>query len=102
MTCFPSPTPIGLGLGPDSPWDDQHCPGNLGFTAGRDFTCLIVTYVCILTSQHSTFSRHQASTRWERSSTTRSKLRIQSFGIPLDRQSFSAQDLSMSKLLRTF
>ena len=28
-TCCPSPTPFGLGLGPDLPWADEPSPGNL-------------------------------------------------------------------------
>jgi hypothetical protein len=38
----------------------------------------------------------------QRSSTTLPCGKVQSFGITLDRQSFSAQDHSMSKLLRIF
>lgn len=32
--CLPSPSPFGLGLGPDLPRDDWHRPGNLGLAAG--------------------------------------------------------------------
>ena len=71
--------------------------------ADGDFTRLIVTYVCILTCERSTVSSLPASLHLQRSSTTTTTLviAIQSFGITLDRQSFSAQDLSMSQLLRT-
>ena len=34
-TCYPSATPPGLALGPDSPRADQLYPGNLGYSAGR-------------------------------------------------------------------
>ena len=47
-------------------------------------------------------SRHHPSMRMQRSSTTLPCGKVQSFGITLDRQSFSAQDHSMSKLLRIF
>ena len=30
-TCFPSPTTIVLGLGPDLPWADEPSPGILAF-----------------------------------------------------------------------
>ncbi|ABZ84886.1 hypothetical protein HM1_3126 [Heliomicrobium modesticaldum Ice1] len=39
-TCCPSPTPFGLGLGPDLPWADEPSPGNLRLAAGRILTCL--------------------------------------------------------------
>ena len=61
LTCFPSPTPIGLGVGPDYPRDEKRCPGNLGFTAAGDFTRLIVTHVYILSSHQSTVGRPSAS-----------------------------------------
>ena len=32
-TCYPSTTPFGLALGPDSPRADQLYPGNLGYSA---------------------------------------------------------------------
>ena len=34
-TCCPSPTPLGLGLGPDFPRADQLYPGNLRYSAWR-------------------------------------------------------------------
>ena len=39
-TRCPSPTPFGLGLGPDSPWEDEPCPGNLGFSMVKILTSL--------------------------------------------------------------
>jgi hypothetical protein len=32
-TRYPSTTPVGLALGPDSPWAEQPAPGTLGHTA---------------------------------------------------------------------
>ena len=31
-TCYPSPTTLVLGLGPDLPWADEPSPGNLGLS----------------------------------------------------------------------
>ena len=39
-TCCPSPTPFGLGLGPDLPWVDEPSPGNLRHTTVRFRTSL--------------------------------------------------------------
>ena len=39
-TNCPSPTPFGLGLGPDLPWADEPSPGNLRFSAGGILTLL--------------------------------------------------------------
>ena len=48
-TRCPSTTPVGLALGPDSPWADWPGPGNLGLSAGKVLTCLIATHACIHT-----------------------------------------------------
>jgi hypothetical protein len=48
-TRCPSTTPVGLALGPDSPWADWPGPGTLGLPAGKVLTCLIATHACILT-----------------------------------------------------
>ena len=53
LTCFPSTTPFGLTLGPDLPWEDEPCPGNLRFTARWILTIFIATHAGILTSQQS-------------------------------------------------
>ena len=37
-TRCPSTTPVGLALGPDSPWADEPTPGTLGHTAGGILT----------------------------------------------------------------
>ena len=53
-TRYPSTTPVGLALGPDSPWADWPGPGTLGLSAGKVLTCLIATHACILTPHTST------------------------------------------------
>ncbi len=53
-TGCPSPTPFGLGLGPDSPWVDDPCPGNLWLAAAWILTMLLATHAGILTSAPST------------------------------------------------
>ena len=53
LTCFPSVTPLGLTLGADSPYVDERCVGNLGFSARGILTPFIVTHVSILTSDTS-------------------------------------------------
>ena len=50
LTYLPSTTPFGLVLGPDSPYDDEHSVGNLGFTAKWIRTIFIATHACMLTS----------------------------------------------------
>src|SRR3954466_11884997 len=47
-TRCPSTTPVGLALGPDSPWADWPGPGTLRLSAGKGFTWLIATRACIL------------------------------------------------------
>ena len=39
-----------LGLGPDLPWDDERCPGNLRLSVDKILTCLFATHTNILTS----------------------------------------------------
>ena len=63
LTCFPSTTPFGLALGPDLPWEDEPCPGNLRFTARWILTIFIATHASILTSQQSSPPHGNPSTR---------------------------------------
>jgi hypothetical protein len=70
--------------------------------AGQYLTGLIVTYVCILSSGSSIVSYLQTSQPPECSSTKQqSKLLHPELRYNAYRQSFSAQNLSMSQLLRT-
>ena len=39
-TGCPSTTPVGLALGPDSPWEDELDPGTLSHPADKILTCL--------------------------------------------------------------
>ena len=68
-TRCPSTTPVGLALGPDSPWADWPGPGTLGLTAGKVLTCLIATHACILTPPTSTTGHPVASRNGGRSPT---------------------------------
>ena len=38
--CYPSPTPLGLSLGPDLPWADEPSPGNLRLSMAWILTTL--------------------------------------------------------------
>src|SRR5215469_15907831 len=53
-TRHPSTTPVGLALGPDSPWAEQPGPGTLGLSAPPILTADIATHACILTHAPST------------------------------------------------
>jgi hypothetical protein len=68
-TRCPSTTPVGLALGPDSPWADWPGPGTLGLSAGKVLTCLIATHACILTPDPSTTDHSAASQKTGRSPT---------------------------------
>ena len=68
-TRCPSTTPVGLALGPDSPWADWPGPGTLGLSAGKVLTCLIATHACILTPPPSTTGYPAASQNEGRSPT---------------------------------
>ena len=71
-TRCPSTTPVGLALGPDSPWEDELDPGTLSHPAGKILTCQFVTHACILTRTHSTAPHGTASPRARRSPTQQS------------------------------
>lgn len=58
-----------LGLGPDLPWDDDRCPGNLRLSVDKILTCLFATHTNILTSCQSTTPYGIASAQQERSPT---------------------------------
>ena len=82
-TCCPSPTPIGLGLGPDLPWVDEPSPGNLRLSVERVLTVLFATHTGILTCMQSTCPYSHASTRMQRSSTESSRQTPTCHGSPL-------------------
>ena len=68
-TRCPSTTPVGLALGPDSPWADWPGPGTLGLSAGKVLTCLNATHACIRTPPPSTANHFTASADEGRSPT---------------------------------
>ena len=99
-TGYPSTTPVGLALGPDSPWEDELDPGTLSHPAGRILTFQFVTHACILTRTHSTPPYGNASTHARRSPTQTKKFAAAS-AVCLSPTTLSAQDHSTSELLRT-
>jgi|SRR4051794_25101923 hypothetical protein len=61
LTCFPSTTPFGLALGPDSPSMDEPSGGTLRFSGHWILTNVCVTQADILTSASSTLPYGNAS-----------------------------------------
>jgi hypothetical protein len=61
LTCFPSTTPFGLALGPDSPPMDEPSGGTLRFPGNWILTNLFVTQADILTCAASTHTYVRAS-----------------------------------------
>ena len=53
-TCYPSPTTIVLGLGPDLPWADEPSPGNLGLS-----TAMFLAWLALLIPAFSLLHRPQ-------------------------------------------
>src|SRR5699024_6241334 len=68
-TGYPSTTPVGLALGPDSPWEDELDPGTLSHPAGQILTVQFVTHACNLTRTQSTTPSTIASYHARRSPT---------------------------------
>lgn len=101
LTCFPSATHLCLALGADSPYADERCVGNLGLTARGPFTPFIATHVSIRTSDTSSILYKTPSQAYRTLSYhTYQKVRIRSFGDWLSPVTSSAQDDSISELLR--
>ena len=69
LTVRPSAAPFGSALGPDSPRDEQHCPGNLSLAAGGVLALLLVTYTYICFSMRSRIARAHHSRHMECSPT---------------------------------
>jgi hypothetical protein len=61
LTCYPSTTPLGLALGPDSPPTDEPSGGTLRFSGHWILTNVFVTQANILTSVLSTLTYVKAS-----------------------------------------
>ncbi len=100
LTCFPSATHFCLALGADSPYADERCVGNLGLTARGPFTPFIATHVSIRTSDTSSTLYNAPSQAYGTLSYHARLARIRSFGIWLSPVTSSAQDDSISELLR--
>ena len=79
-TGYPSTTPVGLALGPDSPWEDELDPGTLSHPADRILTYQFVTHACILTRMQSTAPSDTASPHTRRSPTQTTNVVCRGFG----------------------
>jgi hypothetical protein len=99
LTCFPSATHLCLALGADSPYADERCVGNLGLTARGPFTPFIATHVSIRTSDTSSILYKTPSQAY-RTLSYHALTCIRSFGDWLSPVTSSAQDDSISELLR--
>ena len=102
-TRCPSTTPVGLALGPDSPWADWPGPGTLGLSAGKVLTCLIATHACILTPTPSTTRSLCGFTgcRTLPYPTTPKDVIAAASAVRFSPATLSAQDHLTSELLRT-
>ncbi len=58
-TCYPSPTTLVLGLGPDLPWADEPSPGNLGLS-----TCMFLACISLLIPAFSLLHRPPVLPVW--------------------------------------
>ena len=99
LTSFPSAMAFALTLGADSPYADERCVGNLGLTARGPFTPFIATHVSIRTSDTSSILYKTPSQAY-RTLSYHALTCIRSFGILLSPVTSSAQDDSISELLR--
>ena len=103
-TCCPSPTPLGLGLGPDFPRADQLYPGNLRYSAWG-----IPTPISLLIPAFSLHGAPPLLSVWLRRPINaplpvrgiRGPRPLHGFGGAFQPRAFSARDLSASELLRT-
>ena len=100
LTCFPSTTLFSLALGADSPCADERCAGNLGLSASGLFTRFIATHVSIRTSDTSSIPYRTPSTAYRTLSYHMYKY-ISAISVhSLSPVTSSAQDDSISELLR--
>ena len=100
-TRCPSTTPVGLALGPDSPWADWPGPGTLGLSAGKVLTCLIATHACIRTPPPSTTGHPVPSPNEGRSPTQPALPAAAASAVCLSPATLSAHNHLTSELLRT-
>ena len=101
LTVRPSAAPFGSALGPDSPRDEQHCPGNLSLLAGEDLTPLVVTHTYICLSMRSRGGRPPHSRHMECSPTDTFIIAIPRLRYLPYTRLLSTPGLSTSELLRT-
>lgn len=99
LTCFPSTTHFCLALGADSPYADERCVGNLGFSANGLFTRFIATHVSIRTSDTSS-SLYKPPSQAYRTLPYHVLSTSAASVISLSPVTSSAQDDSTSELLR--
>ncbi|KIP17396.1 hypothetical protein KY49_7051 [Burkholderia sp. MSHR3999] len=100
LTCFPSATHFCLALGADSPYADERCVGNLGLTArGLSPPLSLLMSAFALPIPSSTLYKAPSQAYGTLSYHAR-LARIRSFGIWLSPVTSSAQDDSISELLR--
>ena len=99
LTRFPSTTHLCLALGADSPYADERCVGNLALSARGLFTPFNATHVSIRTSDTSSRLHNPPSQAYGTLSYHRVAT-IRSFGYWLSPVTSSAQDDSISELLR--
>ena len=99
LTSFPSATAFALTLGADSPYADERCVGNLALTASGLFTRFNATHVSIRTSDISSKPRDSPSQTY-RTLPYHLLAQVRSFGCSLSPVTSSAQDDSISELLR--
>ena len=112
-TRYPSTTPVGLALGPDSPWAEQPGPGTLGHTAGEILTRLTLLMPAFSLAQVPRLGHPAASSPARRSPThphnhtppqrgrKSSRVNAAASAMCLSPATLSAQDHSTSELLRT-
>ena len=100
LTSFPSAMAFALTLGADSPYADERCVGNLALTASGLFTRFNATHVSIRTSDTSSIPCETPSQAYRTLPYPVLKEYSPSFGAWLSPVTSSAQDDSISELLR--
>ena len=100
LTSFPSTTRFRLALGADSPCADERCAGNLGLSVTELFTLFIATHVSIRTSDTSSIPYETPSQAYRTLSYHACKHASAASVYGLSPVTSSAQDDSISELLR--
>ena len=100
LTCFPSATHLCLTLGADLLYADERCIENLALTASGLFTRFNATHVSIRTSDTSSIPYETPSQAYRTLPYPALKECSLSFGAWLSPVTSSAQDDSISELLR--